>query len=154
MEIAESSSYFYPVTMILLGSGIGFYYGYQYVKSYLNNYIIDRVMKELNKKQEDDGILFKQLERTKSAVICYKHGGKDHKVCVPYDRSKSRPMLRKKVFLVRNDDNEEKLLEITHKPGVPYLLSATEMGGSKIIVIKDSKIVKEYKKEDIPNFLD
>ena len=143
-------SYLYPITII--GGGFGIYYGYQYSKKILNNYIINRVLEELNKKQENEGVLFQPLSRTKSAVIVYKHGGKEHKVCVPYDRSKSRAMLRKQVFLIR-DEGEQDRIEITHKPGVPYLLSASEMGGIKIIVIKDNQVVKEYESNEVPKFL-
>ena len=142
MEMINSIPY-------IFGASVGLYYGYQYGKSYLNNYIIKQVMDELNKKQEKDGVIFQPLERTKSAVILYNHGGKEHKVCVPYDRSKSRAMLRKKVFLIRDDDR----IEITHKPGVPYSLSAKDMGGNKIIVTKDNRTIKEYTDIEIPNYL-
>ena len=135
--------------------GVGVYFGYFYIKGYIKIYLTNRIMDEVNKilaaKQDEDGVLFKPMARTNSAVIHYKHGGKEHKVCVPYDRSKSRPMLRKDVFLINDDDSR---IEITHKPGVPYLLSAGDMGGSKIIVIKDNKIIKEYEKTDVPNYLE
>ena len=137
-----------PVTLI---GTVSIYYGYLYGKSYLEKHIIDRVMGELNKKQDEEGVVFKPLEKTKSAVILYKHGGKEHKVCVPYDRTKTRHMLRKQVFLVLQND---KNLIITHKPGVPYLLSAKDMGGSKIIVTKDGKTVREYEEDEVPNYLE
>ena len=133
----------------ILGTGVGVYYGYNYVKSYLNRYILTKVMEELDKRQEKEGIVFKHLEKTKSAVIVYKHGGKQHKVCVPYDRTKSRTMLRKKVFLVKAGEK----IEITHKPGVPYLLSSKDMGGEKILVTKDNQTIKEYSNEEIPKYL-
>lgn len=151
MEISDPSSFF--CTIIILGGSVSLYYVYYYAKSRLYKYLMNRMMEELNKKQESEDILFQPLERTKSAVILYKHGGKEHKVCVPYDRSKSRIMLRKEVYLVRNGGEKEERIEITHKPGVPYLLSAKEMGGSKIIVIKDNKIIKEYGEDEKPAYL-
>ena len=144
--------YFLPLTFALRTIGT-VYYVYSYGKSFLNKYIINQVLKELNNKQEDEGILFKQLGRTKSAIILYKHGGKEHSVCVPYDRSNLRTMLRKKVFLINSNIDNNKI-EITHKPGVPYSLSAKDMGGIKIIVMKDNTIIKEYAQSEIPNYLD
>ena len=150
---------------------LGVYYGYKYGKSYFNQYIFNQVMSEMNKIQDNDDVLFKPIEKTKSALVLYKHGGKDHKVCVTYDQTKARGMLRKEVFLVRSieleqendqtdnqnnnqpNQNTEERIEITHKPGVPYLISPSDMGGEKIIVIKDNKIIHEYQKDDIPGYL-
>lgn len=137
---------------------VGIYYG----KSYLERYIANKVIDQLKSKQDNEGIVFQALERTNSAVILYKHGGKEHRVCVPYDRSKSTAMLRKQVFLINssnnNNDIDKKIdinrIEITHKPGIPYLLSAKQMGGTKIIVIKDNETIKEYLDDDIPGYLE
>ena len=60
-------------------------------------------------------------------------------------------MLRKEVKLVLEDNTE---VDITHKPGVPYTLSANEMGGNKIVIFKDGKVIKEYFGNEIPNYLD
>ena len=148
------SQYYVPTIIV---SSIGIYYGYYYIKSYVQGYVQDYVMKrvleELNKKQDQNSEIFKPMEKSKSAIILYNHGGKNHNICVPYDRSKSRKMLRKEVFLVRLDDHENRV-EITHKPGVPYLLSAKEMGGIKIVVTKDGETIREYGEDEIPNFLD
>ena len=147
-------SQYYYVPSVIIGS-VGIYYGYYYVRSYLQKYIMDQVMTELNKKQDGEAEIFKPLEKSKSAIILYSHGGKNHKVCVPYDRSKSRNMLRKQVFLIRTNENEdEQWNEITHKPGIPYLLSAKDMGGIKIIIVKDGETIKEYSEDEIPNYLD
>ena len=152
------NSYYVPTIIVSSVGSIGIYYGYYYVKGYIKNYIMERVMEELNRKQNQEAEIFKPMEKSKSAIILYNHGGKSHNICVPYDRSKSRKMLRKEVFLVRLDDqennNQENQIEITHKPGVPYLLSAKDMGGIKIIVIKDDETIREYGEEEIPNFLD
>lgn len=130
---------------------IGLYYGYYYGKNYLNQYILNKVLDELDKKQNNEEVLFKPLERSNSALIFYKNGGKDHKVCIPYDRSKATSMLRKEVKLYFTDGET---IDITHKPGVPYLLSANDMGGVKIIVSKNNINIKEYSEDQIPNFLE
>lgn len=149
---------FYPT---LIGGIIIFtYYGFGFVKNKIIQYATSQVLKKLNETQEKQEVLFRPFERSKSAVILYNHGGMNHKVCVPYDRSKSRKMLRKKVFLVRlvsnevsNENPAEERIEITHKPGIPYLLSAHDMGGTKIIVTKDGNIIQEYSEHEIPKYL-
>lgn len=131
-------------------AGISLYYGYYYGKNYLNQYIMSKVLNELNKKQNEEGEVFKPLEKSKSALILYKHGGKDHRVCIPYDRSRVISMMRKDVKLITNEGE----IDITHKPGIPYLLSAFQMGGNKILVKKDNKIIREYVEHEIPNYLE
>lgn len=131
-------------------AGVSLYCGYYYGRSYLKQYILNQVLKELNKKQDEEGEIFKPLEKSKSALILYKHGGKDHRVCIPYDRSRVISMMRKDVKLITDDDE----IDITHKPGIPYLLSAFQMGGIKIVVKKDNKVVREYTDHDIPNYLE
>lgn len=136
--------YYFPI--IAAGGYLFFHYG----KTYLNNYILSRVNEELNKNQDQEGINFRVFEKSKSAVVLYKYGGKEHKVCIPYDRTKSTNMLRKEVKLIKNEET----IDITHKPGVPYLLSSEDMGGDKIIVIKDNNVIKEYFGDEIPGYLE
>lgn len=136
--------YYFPI--IAAGGYLFFHYG----KTYLNNYILSRVNEELNKTQDQEGINFRVFEKSKSAVVLYKYGGKEHKVCIPYDRTKSTNMLRKEVKLIKNEET----IDITHKPGVPYLLSSEDMGGDKIIVIKDNSVIKEYFGDEIPGYLE
>lgn len=136
--------YYFPI--IAAGGYLFFHYG----KTYLNNYILSRVNEELNKNQDQEGINFRVFEKSKSAVVLYKYGGKEHKVCIPYDRTKSTNMLRKEVKLIKNEET----IDITHKPGVPYLLSSEDMGGDKIIVIKDNSVIKEYFGDEIPGYLE
>lgn len=140
--------YYFPIITVSA------YIMYHFGKEYLSNYVLAKVNEELAKKQNDEGITFKTLEKSKSAVVLYKYGGKEHKVCIPYDRSKSTNMLRKEVRLVIDQEGIEEKIDITHKPGVPYLLSANDMGGSKIIILKDNKIIKEYIGNEIPNYLE
>nr|QBK91635.1 MAG: uncharacterized protein LCPAC302_02550 [Pithovirus LCPAC302] len=127
------------------------YLGYKYGKKTFKRYILDQVLKELDSRMEETDISFHPIKHTRSAMVLFNHGGKQHKICVPYDTSKRRNMLRKKVYLIKGN---ERLLEITHKPGVPYLLSANDMGGTKIIVEKDGKTVQEYENDTVPKYLD
>lgn len=129
------------------------YYGYPYAKNKIGSYVVNQLMKKLNTGQSISGgspeaITFTQLGN--SALISFNHGGKNHNVCVPYDRNKGRKMLRTEVFLISNNDRTN----ITHKPSIPYLLSAKDMGGEKIIVTKDDVTIREYKEDEVPNYLE
>ncbi len=140
------NSYFL-LSIVIAISG---YYGYYYLRSKLELYVIDKVIKKLDEMTETEEIKFQPFKRAQSAMVVFDHGGKQHRICIPYDNTKSRHMRRKKVYLIRKGDK----IEITHKPGIPYLLSSKDMGGDKIIVEKDSKVVQEYGIEDVPNYLE
>ena len=65
----------------------------------------------------------------------------------------ARSMNRKVVYLIDSEGNKT---NITHKPGIPYTLSAKDMGGVGILVEKDNKMLSEngrYGLEDIPGYL-
>lgn len=126
--------------MIVPLIGLGGYYGY----NYLYNYIVSKAMEEVNKKFSNTEEQLQIVNNT--AIISYQYGGKNYKVCVPYDSSKVRGALRKEVFLIRGNER----IDITHKPGIPYLLSAKDMGGNRIIVTKDEQILNEFEENEIP----
>lgn len=134
----------------VVGSGVALYYGYSYLKKKIAAHIFNQVHQKFGEIQDNEDEMFKSLERSQSALISFTHGGKKHFISVPYDRRKGRTMTRKKVYLVKDGEK----IEITHKQGIPYLLSAEEMGGSSILVIKDNKLVKEYSSETRPNYLE
>jgi len=105
---------------------------------------LDRRM-EADKEQE----LFKPVHKN-SAVIMVNQAGKTHSVYIPYDRKKSSSMLRKKVFLIK--ENEK--IDISQKPGVPYLITAKQLGGQKIVVEDlTGEIIKTYTEDEVPNYL-
>jgi hypothetical protein len=143
------TTYLYP-SVLIGGVIILGYNGYHYAKSKLNSYIMNKVTTKLDEMMEKEEVLFKPFQKSESALVLFTHGGKQHKVCVPYSRKKGRTMNRKKVFLLKGSEK----IEITHKSGVPYLISAKTMGGDKIVVEKDNKIIQEYSSEDIPRYLD
>ncbi len=120
---------------------------YFYRKS-IKSYIINKVIEQISEKREETK--FQPLRKTQSAMVLFEHGGKQHKLFVPYNRRKSSAMIKKKVYLIFVDREEE----ITHKPGIPYLLSAGDMGGDKIVVKIDNIVVKEYVGDEVPNYLD
>lgn len=142
-------NYIVPLTLMSISSYYGYYFGKAYLQKYISNWVMEELTNKLNEKQENEEITFHPVERTNSALISYKHGSKDYKICVFFDDTKVRSMLRKEVFLIKDDQR----INITHKPGIPYLLSAADIGGNSIIVIKDDEIIKTFNKDEIPKFL-
>ena len=143
--------YILPTIFLGVSISVSCYYGGNLVKNYLSEIMMN--MLDKHTKPDRSKVSFKTLGRSQSAIISFDHLGKQHNVCVPYDRKKSMKMLRKTVFLIKDNDKTDKI-NITHKPGIPYLLSPKQMGGIKIIVEKDNKILKEYTEDEIPKFLE
>ena len=137
---------------VFLGiSGVIVYYSYDYGKKKFYKYVMEKVNEELDRRMETDKEqeLFKPVHNN-SAVIIVNQAGKTHSVYVPYDRKKSSSMLRKKVYLIK--ENEK--IDISQKPGVPYLITAKQLGGSEIIVEDLSgEIIKRYTEDEVPNYL-
>ena len=128
------------------------YKGYHYGKYKLYEYVVQKVNEKLDEKlkQEESEELFKPLHKNSSAVIKVKHGGKTNSIYVPYDRRKSTYMLGKKVFLIKDEEK----IDISQKPGIPYLICASELGGENIIVEDLSgNFIKSYLKDEIPRYL-
>ena len=125
------------------------YQGYKYGRRKLEEYIIQRVMEDLDRrmKREEEEELFKPIH-SNSAQIKVKHGGKSHTVYVPYDRKKSTSMLRKRVYLIKDGQK----LDISQKPGIPYLICASDLGGDSIVIANlDGDVVHTYSKDQVPN---
>ena len=125
------------------------YQGYYYGKRRLEEYIVQRVMEDLDRrmKLEEEEQLFKPIH-SNSAQIKVKHAGKSHAIYVPYNRRKSTSMLRKRVYLIKEGEK----IDISQKPGIPYLVCAKDLGGERIIVENlDGDVVKTYKEDEIPN---
>ena len=57
-------------------------------------------------------------------------------------------MLRKKVYLIKGEEK----IELTQKPGIPYLICASDLGGSSIIVEDlDGNVTNTFGENEIPN---
>ena len=141
-------NYFYLSLPVIGWMG---YMGYRYGESQFYSYVMSRVKDELDKRmmKEDEEEMFRPSD--KSAVIRVSSGGKSHSIFVPYDRSKSSSMLRKKVFLLTI--NGEKI-DITQKPGVPYLVSADHLNGTTIVVENLSgETIKTFLESEIPGYI-
>ena len=122
---------------------------YYYGKRKLYSYVMDKVKEELDKRMEDEKEFFQTFSK-KTSRVKIKHAGKVHSIFVPYDRSKSTSLLRKKVFLLK----DEHKIDISQKPGIPYLVSAEDMGGQQIVVEDFSgEVMKRYNGNEIPGYL-
>jgi hypothetical protein len=143
----ERMNYFY------LGLPIVGYLGYKgcrYVEAEFYSYVLGRVKDELDKRmqKEDEEDMFSVGE--KSATIRVISGGKRYVIFVPYDRSKSSSMLRKKVFLLKGNSK----VDISQKPGIPYLVSANQLGGESISVENLSgEVISTFTEFEIPGFI-
>ena len=127
------------------------YKSWGYGKRKMYEYIMSQVNAELNKRMvaEEEQEFFKPMHKN-SAIIKVRHAGKSHSVYVPYDRRKSSSMLSKKVYLVQGDMK----IDISQKPGIPYLVSASQLGGTHIMVEDLSQVVlKIYEADEIPGYL-
>ena len=129
----------------------GTYVAYGYGKRQFYSYMMGQVNEELDKrlKKEEGEDAFHPM-RGKSAVIRVQHGGKFHDIYVPYDRNKSSSMLRKKVFLICDGQK----IDLTQKPGIPYLVSAEHLGGTSIIIEDLSgDVIRTFDLEQVPGYI-
>lgn len=87
-----------------------------------------------------------------SATLAYCYNGASHTICVPFSRRRSLAMSDLQVILVRNDKST---VNITQQPGIPYLVSADELGGVKINVTNiDSGATFSYEHNLVPLYCD
>lgn len=141
-------NYIFPIGIIGI-TAAGLFYSkniYAYIMRKINEEIMKKVNKELNNRLSNENSF--KPNKTKSAVISLTHMGKTHSIYLPYDRNKSTSMLTKKVFLIK--ENEK--IDITQKPGIPYLVSAEQLGGESIVVEnRDGDVLYTYEKDKIPD---
>lgn len=71
-----------------------------------------------------------------SASITYNHVGKSYLVNVPFKSSLTNAMmpLRAVLHKLLNDKKTVKEIDITQEPGIPYMVCAGDLGGSKIVI--------------------
>lgn len=79
----------------------------------------------------------KILNNRSCSHISYMHSGSKYQIYVPFDTELSSLMKDVSVFL--HKPSEE--IDITHQPGIPYLMSAASLGGYRIEFIKDNEIL-------------
>lgn len=80
-----------------------------------------------------------------SACITYLRYGREYQVNIPYNRHLVAKMSSCKVFLIKGEEK----IDITQQPGIPYLMTASMLGGDKIILEKGDTVI-EYGPDQIP----
>lgn len=87
-----------------------------------------------------------------SATLAYVYNGAPHTICVPFSRRRSLAMSDLQVLLIRSDKST---VNITQQPGIPYLVSAEELGGVKISVTNiDNGMCFSYEHNLVPLYCD
>lgn len=82
-----------------------------------------------------------------SALITYYRDNESYQLNIPFNRDLIRKMSGSKVYLIIGN----KQVNITQQPGIPYSVTAREMGGEKIVIKKGDKII-EFGLDEIPKF--
>lgn len=83
---------------------------------------------------------FELIHGQKLARINYCVSGLSYQIIVPYDPEKIVSMSSLEVFLMKDNKAEK----ITQQPGIPYVLSAKQLGGSLIVVTNEESEYSEY----------
>jgi hypothetical protein len=83
-------------------------------------------------------------------MLKYKYFGQSYHISVPYKRKHISNMISFRATLVY-ENNEQK--DITQQPGIPYNLSAKQLGGKFVIITNDETGCSHtYQLNDIPMY--
>jgi hypothetical protein len=102
----------------------------EYKKHYIRNFLFRQFMKAANDSHNNIPDLFSINDTGKSASIKYTRYGKSYILNIPYDRSRISSMSSYTVYLIKNNQR----INITQQSGIPYLVTADELGGNSIEV--------------------
>lgn len=110
--------------------------------------LLTAVLNQVTKNGSDTVPVFSINNTGKSASIKYSRYGCEYILNVPYNRQKLSLMSKLKVFLVLESGEQ---VEITQQPGVPYTVSARDLGGKQIKVIQPEG-TSLYSIDEVPMF--
>lgn len=122
------------ITYLTSGGLILFGISY-YFRQNITNYLIGKAINLINKstpvKIDNSTLPFVLSGNKKSATISFMNDGKLEMVTVPFDRRLIPSMINSKMTAVYEDGFTK---ELTQKPGIPLLISASHLGAKHIIV--------------------
>lgn len=79
------------------------------------------------------------------AVLQYEYLGRTYKLNIPYSRRMASSLSGHQAFLIKDGQR----IDITQQSGVPYLVSASDLGGSEIIIEHNEKVY-QFVNNEIP----
>lgn len=108
------------------------------VQSFMIMLMITRQLNNLPKNESDISI----NDGGQTATIRYTKNSKPFMITVPYDRSLIHETMGKTVYLIKSGSTagdaktaaSDQYVDITQQPGVPYLVTAKQMGGRGFII--------------------
>ena len=145
---------------IVMGIGVGVsYYGGMfhkihdwYVRKRDNAKLLFSLMNKMNAKMSDKetAVAFTINDTGRSASIIYERLDQQHILCIPYNRKFVVSMSQFKAELLRENN---KPVNITQQPGVPYLVDAASLGGYAIrITNEEDGVSHDYSHNEIPYY--
>lgn len=119
-----------------------FIFGCYWLYAYLRKNAFFLVIKYFFARNKHSEIVFHQ----KSASLIYSYRGKKYLINFPYHKNLIK-YLNIHLFLIRHGEK----IEITQQLGIPYFITAADLGGEKIEIWKDDELYKIYDLHDIPS---
>ncbi len=86
---------------------------------------------------------FTVCEGQRAACIKYSRFNTNYLLFVPYNRKLAVKTGTHKALLVKGQEE----IDITQQPGIPYLITAEQLGGECIKIIRDETVTKFYRNE-------
>lgn len=116
------------------------------IKSYIVQKIVDSIVKSCDKLDQED--TFKISPTGKSVTISFIYHNRKYNVFLPFDKSLISKYSGYQFYLETND----KITEISQKPGIPFLVTADQLGGTSIIVQNvEDDICMKFNENQIPS---
>lgn len=120
------------------------------IKAFVKVYAIVQLKKLLHKLENKDNkgastedastIVFKENH----VHITYYLNGNPHNVRIPHF-PKNKLKLHQMILVTSSVE-----IDITHKHGLPYYLSAKDLGGHKIVHKKGNEVIHEFHEDELP----
>lgn len=146
-------------TLMGAGSLLVANYSYHYAKKLLLEYVNKKINQKVEElaKQDDEKELIKPFHKN-SVVVKFVHQGRESKIYLPYNDNSIGRTLTKRFFLItqKEGENGETVVErheLEQKPGIPFLVSAGDLGGEQIVMEDlEGETLKVFNKWEVPTF--